>query len=524
MPISKLVVSELLRQLSPICVPIARSSPDALLAQSAALLPEFPFQELRLDALPDPPAALEALRVHTQSHPEAMLLATCRRTASGGHFAGSVWAERQILIAAAHAGCQLVDFALESAETLGSASALGSTALVPLQEAGAAVILSWHDFAHTGDLYAVLERMRPFAPDLVKLVPTAETLADNLPLLRMLESARESALPVVGIAMGEAGAASRILGLRAGGAFTFAPATLAEATAPGQIAALPLRDLYRIRSLRPATSVYGVAGNPVHSSLSPLMLNTAFRKADVDATYLPLLAKDAGDAVRFANGLPMAGFSVTMPLKQSILPLLDRVDPLAARIGAVNTVRRDADGTLWGFNTDAAGITVPLESRLSLQGARVVVLGAGGAARAAVFACVEAGAHVTVVNRTHASAVALADEAGARALRLEELETQPEFDVLIQATPTGMRHNTGTQPPLEMLLCAALIFDLVYNPLETPLLQAARRQGREILHGAEMFVCQGARQFELWTGRPAPVQSMREVVSDALAQRTSASG
>ena len=378
------------------------------------------------------------------------------------------------------------------------------------------MVLSWHDFKRTGDLDAVLERMRPFAPDFVKLVPTAESLSDNLPLLRKLETEVASAWRMVGMAMGDAGVPSRILGLRSGAAFTFAPGTLAEATAPGQVPADVLRNLYRVTELNPASAVYGVAGNPVHSSLSPLMLNSAFRAAGANAIYLPLLARSPADVLRFAHDLPLAGFSVTMPFKQSILPMLDGIDPIAARIGAVNTVRRDADGTLWGFNTDAAGITVPLQARLNLRGARMLVLGAGGAARAAVFACVDAGASVAVINRTYASAVALANEAGARALKVSELGGEPDFDALIQATPAGMRGNTGSSLLPQGCLPAALVFDLVYNPLETPLLREARRSGREVIAGAEMFIHQGARQFELWTGRPAPLDRMRAVVLAAL--------
>ncbi len=493
-----------------LCVPVARPTADSLFAQSAALLPEFNFQELRLDALLDPSSALEALRAHVAANPSATFLATCRRVESGGHFAGSAEAELFILTHAAEVGCKLVDLALESAETL------GVEALRPLRSRSATLVLSWHDFEGAGDLEAVLRRMRPFAPDVIKVVPTAHRLTDNLPLLRLTESSFGPRCPAVGIAMGGAGAASRILGLRSGAAFTFAPATPAETTAPGQMAASMLRDLYRVTELGRATAVYGVAGSPVRSSLSPLMLNTAFREGAVDAVYLPLLANDPADIIGFAHELPLAGFSVTMPLKQSVVPMLGRIDPLAARIGAVNTVRREADGTLTGFNTDAAGILGPLQSRLVLRGARVLVLGAGGAARAAVFACMQEGAEVSILNRTHASAVALADEAGARALGGAELDGQPKFDVLIQATPAGMRHNPTPLPLPAGLLPAAMVFDLVYNPLETPFLQAARLAGREVIPGVEMFIHQGARQFEIWTGEPAPIERMRAVVLDAL--------
>ena len=162
---------------------------------------------------------------------------------------------------------------------------------------------------------------------------------------------------MVAVAMGEHGAISRILGVRAGSAFTFGAASVAEATAPGQLDVRTLRDLFRVDQLRASKRIYGVAGNPLHSSLSPLMLNTAFQRTHQHAVYVPLLSAEAEEVLHVARTLPLAGFSVTMPLKQAIVPFLDRLDPLAARIGAVNTVVCEPDGTLCGYNTDAAGIT-----------------------------------------------------------------------------------------------------------------------------------------------------------------------
>ena len=496
-----------------VCVAVTGSSPEHLVEKSGALLPEFPFQELRLDYLPDPAAALPALRSHVQTHPTATLLATCRRKASGGLFPGSEEAEFAILLEASRAGFALVDLALESAE------ALPSESVDQLRQAGAAVMLSWHDFERTGHLPAVLERMRRFRPDLYKIVPTANTLGDNLAMLRLLQPGdleAFSATPIVGVSMGGAGVPSRVLGIRAGSAFTFAAASPDEATAPGQITARTLRDLYRIGDLRSTTHVFGVAGDPIRSSLSPLMLNTAFGCEDLDAVYLPLLTHDGEDLFSFARDLPLAGFSVTMPLKQAILPLLQHVDPLAARIGAVNTVRRELDGSFSGFNTDAAGVIAPLEQRVDLRGSRVLVLGAGGAARAAVFGCVDRGAQVFVLNRTPETGARLAAEAGATAIERHALRALPVFDALINATPAGMRGNATELPLRPEELHAKLVFDLVYNPLDTPLLRMAREQGLETIAGLEMFVHQGARQFELWMGRPAPINLMRDVVTEAL--------
>ena len=256
-----------------------------------------------------------ALRTHLLAHPEAAFLVTCRRRVSGGHFAGTPKQEMDILLEAARAGCSFVDLSLESAE------ALPESTVPQLRAAGAAVLLSWHDFERTGDLHAVLERMRPFAPDVYKIVPTAQHLADTLPLLELLRTeAARSSPAVVGISMGECGLVSRILGVRAGSAFTFAAPEAGQATAPGQIDARTLRERYRVEQLTPQTRMYGVAGSPVSSSVSPAMLNAAFTHAGMDAVYLPLLTEDPAELFHLAAKLPLAGFSVTMPLKQAVLP------------------------------------------------------------------------------------------------------------------------------------------------------------------------------------------------------------
>lgn len=492
---------------SRICVAISASAPSDLFARSAALLPDYLFQELRLDSLASPLEGLQQLGAHLATHPEATFLVTCRPVGSGGLWQASPEAELHALLQAAAAGAPWVDLSLETAE------AVGAEAVRTLQQTGVDLVLSWHDFHTAGDLAEVLRRMRAFSPDLRKLVPTAQQLTDNLAIFEQLRHADDG--PIVGICMGEAGAASRVLGPRYGSAFTFASPSLADATAPGQLDAATLRALYRIDTLTPATRIYGVAGSPIRSSLSPRMLNTAFQKAGLDAVDLPLLTNDAQQLFRFASFVGLAGCGVTMPLKQAVLPLLSHVDPLAAQIGAVNTLRRQPDGSYAGFNSDAAGITAPLLRKVALRGARVLVLGAGGAARAAVFGCLGEGAEVTLINRTYAKAEALARQSGARALRPEDLSSEPPFDVLIQATPAGMGGEASLPPEFDQV-DARLVFDLVYNPLETPLLRAAQARGLDTIRGVEMFLHQGARQFELWTGLPAPIDAMRRTVLEAL--------
>jgi 3-dehydroquinate dehydratase / shikimate dehydrogenase len=230
---------------------------------------------------------------------------------------------------------------------------------------------------------------------------------------------------------------------------------------------------------------------------------------------LPLKVKTLHDLLTLTRDLPLSGVAVTMPLKQEVLPHLANMDPLTGRIGACNTLRTGADGNLYGFNTDVAGVVRPLERRLRLKGARILVLGAGGAARAAVFGLVEQGSEVFIVNRTHETAVALARKAKAKALKRELLK-KSQFDVVINTTPCGMTGAIQALPIDEKELNARLVFDMVYTPIETPLVKLARARGLAVITGVEMFVQQGARQFEIWTGKPAPEADMMRVVELAL--------
>jgi len=494
-----------------LCVAIEGSSPAELMDRAESITKVFKFIELRLDSLSKPANALSYLKQFLGEHKDVTVIATCRRKAHGGGFDGPLTAELEILTKAAQAGCQIIDLEVDSAEEAKTGQ------LSRLRTAGAALLISFHDFSRTKALEQAADRIEAFKPDFVKVVSTARNLADNLAVLRLIED-RSLATHFVGIAMGEEGLVSRVLGPRAGAAFTFASYADGAETAPGQLNAETLRDVYRLEHLDQATRIFGVAGNPISHSLSPLLHNAAFRREIVNAVLLPLKTKTVQDLLTLALELPLAGCAITMPLKTEVLPHLANMDHLTARIGACNTLRMGADGKLYGFNTDVAGVVRPLERRLRLKGARVVVLGAGGAARAAVFGLVEQGAEVLVVNRTHEHAVTLARQAKAKSLKHELLAKQ-HFDVMINATPCGMAGSKQALPIAENELNASLVFDMVYNPLETPLLKLARSRDIHVISGLEMFVQQGARQFEIWTGKPAPESEMMRVVEHELRKR-----
>jgi 3-dehydroquinate dehydratase / shikimate dehydrogenase len=497
-----------------ICVAITGTSPAEMLGNAEDAVRENHFVEFRLDYLANPVAMLPKLKTFLYERGEVTAIATCRRTATGGKFKGTISAELEVLEKAALAGCHLIDIELQTAEHIKPAQ------MKRLRGRGAALIISYHDFETTKDLDKIFERIKPFQAEFIKIVSTAKSLSDNVTMMRFLASRRDEA-ELIGISMGEQGTISRVLGLRAGSVFTFASAQPGEETGAGQIDARTLREAWRIDHIDASTKVYGVVGNPVRHSLSPLMQNMAFRRETVNAVFLPLQTSRLNDLLTLVREVPLHGLAVTMPFKSEILKHLAKTDALSEKIGACNTVVRAQDGKLYGFNTDVAAVVRPLERRLPLKGAKILVLGAGGAGRAAVFGLAEKGAEVFILNRTAETAKKLARQAKAKTIRRDAL-AKSSFDVIVNTTPVGMR---GVKPasllePEE--INARLVFDLVYNPIDTPLIRMAREKGLPVVTGVEMFVHQGARQFEIWTGKPAPEEEMLRVVVHALRQQAAA--
>ena len=496
-------------RLSRVCVAVIASDANELMEKAEHLARDNSFLEFRLDYIPRPALALGKVRQFSETHPHITVIATCRRAAAGGRFQGSMAAQMEILAKAGMAGCQLVDVELQTAVRLKPAQLekLGSKATI---------ILSFHDFHATGKLEETLEKMTGYPADFYKVVGSARSLYDNVTMMRFLEKHRDDHA-LVGLCMGEQGIISRVLGVRAGSRFTFAAVTAGEKTAPGQVTAKELRSIYRIEQVDPATKVYGVVGDPVSHSLSPAIMNAALRRENVNGVFLPLHAKSIKDVMACVREIPIHGLAVTMPYKEEILPFLDNTDPFTAKIGACNTVVRSQDGKLYGFNTDTSGVVRPLEQRMTLNDARILVLGAGGAARAAVFGLRERGAQVFILNRSLPAAQKLARQAKARTVKRADLK-RLDFDVIINATPIGMGNSRETPLNADEIK-AQYVFDMVYDPLDTKLLQLARLHGAQVIPGREMFVHQAARQFEIWTGKPAPREDMLRIVQLALEER-----
>jgi shikimate dehydrogenase len=263
------------------------------------------------------------------------------------------------------------------------------------------------------------------------------------------------------------------------------------------------------------TSVYCVLGNPVAHSMSPPMHNTAFRQCGLNAIYVPFQVNNLADAVSGLSALGIKGASVTIPFKEDIMELVDEVDNTAKKIGAVNTLLFNTEGTL-GTNTDWTGALRWLETLLPIEGRTFAVLGAGGAARAVLFGITDKGGNAIVVNRSEEKGRALAREFNTPFLAFSEVH-RLKGDCLVNTTPIGMHPNENEMPvPTDVLGRFKAVADVIYNPLKTMLLKRAEETGCRIATGFEMFVYQGVKQFELWTGLEAPVQAMKDVVYHRL--------
>jgi shikimate dehydrogenase len=263
------------------------------------------------------------------------------------------------------------------------------------------------------------------------------------------------------------------------------------------------------------TSLFGLIGNPVAHSLSPLMHNQALAAVGYNGIYLAFKVTDPGSAIKGIKALNFKGVSVTLPHKVAVMQYLDEVDETAARIGAVNTIVNQK-GKLMGHNTDCHGAVEALKTKTTIQGKSVAIIGAGGAARAIGFGLASEGGHLTILNRSRTNGERLAADLEAGFFPLNECQPS-RYEVLINTTPVGMHPQTDATPiPKRNLSKDMVIMDIVYNPLKTRLLKEAEAKKCQTINGVAMFVFQGAHQFELWTGKQAPVDVMRQAVLETL--------
>ncbi len=386
------------------------------------------------------------------------------------------------------------------------------------------VIVAHHDFSGVpGDLDQIYERLSQTPAQIVKIAVHANDIIDCLPIFQLLDRARSDRKEIIAIAMGNAGLATRILGPSRGSFLTYAAIDDDRGTAPGQVTAHKLRSLYNIEHITSETMICCLVGLPVMHSVSPHIHNAAFAAEELNGVYLPFEVRDVKTflkrmvhpATRELNW-NLRGLSITAPHKQTVMECLDWIAEDAKEIGAVNTVVVE-DDRLLGYNTDAAGLMEPLlKVTGSLNNKQVAVIGAGGAARAAVWALQHEGANVTIFAR-HVDKARESHNVSCESLTNASFSG---YDAVINATPVGSGEHIDKSPATaEQLTGAGCIYDLVYNPIETRLMREARQAGCETLGGLDMLVSQAKLQFELWTGiKSTDSHALTQICRSVLAE------
>lgn len=383
------------------------------------------------------------------------------------------------------------------------------------------VICSYHNFTGVPDnLSQIYERIK-FANaniDVIKIAVQANDIIDTISIWKLLEKATFENQQIIPIAMGESGKWTRILGLAYGAFMTYASLDAGQETAPGQVSAKDLIEVYRAKELDENTEIYGIIGGNTGYSMSPYIHNAAFKFHNLNAVFVPLQVQNLDEFIRRMVKsetreieLNFKGFAVTIPHKQNIIKHLDYLDESAKAIGAVNTVKI-IDGKLHGYNTDARGFIEPLLNFYGdLKDAKIAVLGAGGASRACVYALKKVGADVTIFARNLVKAQNLADEFR---VRLEELSTQHSalstFDIIVNSTPLGTKGELENETPAtaEQIKNVQLVYDLVYNPMQTRFLREAKSANVPTIGGLAMLIAQAIEQQKIWTGKDVPVKEI----------------
>ena len=469
--------------------------------------------EIRLDLLPRE-AWIPLLKRN-----EKPSIVTLRPTRQGGHFQGEEALRIRLLDEVLCHHPDFIDLEWDTPPDL-----IGSLKRRKGERTG--LIISYHNFTETPpDLEIIAKEVISRGGDISKIVTQANCLADNVRILRLMGKRQGK---MIAFCMGPFGTPSRILTLRAGGTMTFGALGLGKETAPGQIPASELREIYRVDQIHPGTRVFGLIGNPVSHSLSPHIHNAAFESEGCDAIYVPFQVSDVGNLIHDFGSIGVEGLSVTIPHKGHVIPLLDGVGEEARMMRAVNTVYR-RDGQWLGTNTDVNGVHKALEtSGIDFQKKRWTIIGAGGVARAVAYTAAVYGRpkSLTVLGRTRQRVEGMLRDmrdispfpvAGAILAETNLRRVLEEADILVNGTPLGMSPKVEETPiPSDVLHSRQLVFDTIYNPMETRLLKEAKERGCQTISGFQMFLYQGAAQFELWTGKTAPLPLMEQKARERL--------
>ncbi len=488
-----------------ICIPITATTEKEALKGMEEAAKEADIIELRIDCMKKP--RLEKL-LKARKKPA---IVTCRKKEEGGLFEVNERRRMALLKEAISLGAEYVDIELSS----------GKEAINGLiQNKGSCrVIVSHHNLKETPsgkELGRIYDEIKKTCCDIIKIATLANDITDNIKLFDIAKKAGKEGRKTIALCMGEKGEISRILYKVFGNYLTYASLADGKESAPGQLTSGMMKDVFRADKLNRSTKICGVIGKPARYSRGIYIFNPAFEKQKLNAAYLRLEVDDVGRFIREFRKLNIGGFAVTTPHKEEIMKHLDEVDETAKKIGAVNTIVAK-NGKLKGYNTDCTGAKKALEEKTQLKGRKVVVLGAGGAAKAVAFMLAREGCKLTVLNRTVEKARALAKKLKCGYGAPEDIK-HTDYDVLINCTTAGMLPN-DKETPVDKKYLKNIVMDIVYKPPVTRLLKEAKDAGCTTIDGLTMLLHQATGQFELWTGRKAPIELMRRTLWKSLSSR-----
>ena len=491
-----------------ICAILGRGRHQALADEwQAAADTGADLVELRLDCLRREPDLKRVLAAKP-----TRFVFTVRRGADGGLWRGPEEKRQSLMRQAIVAGVDYIDIEMDVAREI---RRFGKTKR----------IISYHNLKQTPpDLLEIAQQAEEMDADIVKIATRAHSVGDAL---RVLQVASQMETPTIAIAMGEAGSFSRVLGAKFGAPFTYANFNVDRNFAPGMFHYNTLKRDYNYDAINAATEVYAVIGDPIGHSLSPAIHNAAFHELGMNKVLVPIQipAERLRETIEQLAWLPIGGYSITIPHKQGILPILTAADGGVDRTGACNTMIVKPDGSRTGYNTDYRAAMESLEAAMGgpaedggspLHSKQVVILGAGGVARPIAFGLVRRGAGVTICNRTDENAIKLAAEVGCRTANWGN-RASVLADVVINCTPVGMHPNVDETPmPPAGFRSGTVAMDTVYHPEQTMFLKLARERECKAISGVDMFVRQAAIQSHLYTDREAPIEVMRAAVKRKL--------
>jgi len=487
-----------------ICIPITTRSTEDTISEMSLASKCADIIELRIDYIPELQDAEKCIKESLKCKTKPVIV-TNRPEREGGKFSGSERDRLRLLQKAIDLGADYIDVEYDSIKQI-------------VRRKDCKVIISCHNFKETPqDLSKIYNDICQHKPDIVKIVTYANDITDNIRIFELLNTAN---IPIISFCMGELGHISRILTRKFGGLLTFASLEGGKESAPGQLTVDELSKTYHFKNINKETKLYGVIGNPVSHSMSPVIHNASFTEKGLNNVYVPLKVTNIGTFIKEYREIDFQGFSVTIPHKESVLPFLDTVEHTTEKIGAINTIVRQ-DGKLTGYNTDCIAALMALDNSLretgsTLNDKKVSIVGAGGVARAIAFGLGEKGCDITIYNRTIERAEKLSNDVKCRFKRFEEINNL-NSDILINTTPIGMFPEVDRTPvPENVLKEGMIVFDAVYNPIETKLLRDARERGCHTVNGLTMFINQAAEQFRLWTNIDPPVELMSNVVREIL--------